>query len=490
MPPVPGLLRAAVYTGLLVLCLVDHPSPLHSAKIVAGTEQVFYTPVGVMRLLGLRRVDPRVLTLVARLTVGFWIAAAAGLLQPVSGILAFLGFAFLHMVNAGALGANHSTHSAVYTMFALCFSVSYDFSADRLLADHTGWPRLVSEHSVFTSGFAPLLLLCFLAYTMLAGGVAKLRYGGPRWLGGKALRFYLEQSAVAARWPWLSRQVVARPGVCRVFAVAAVAIELSAPLAVVDSTLRMPVILSWTCLHIGILLLMMPAYWVQMCCYLLLLDWPWIASLFTGHRPDRAPVAEGGGAVALAVFGSACVLLLGYVLVRESEQWPLTSVPMYSNGAPADAPRPPARDELHARAVRAARGRHAAWQRAWVIEEVMEDIWIRPADGGEGRPLFLLLHEHKVAGFVRWSQYTKVVREIAVEDVAAKPADHPEAGVEGTEYPATRFLRELAPVIRKSLPDWERYDRLELVCRTDSGGVVIGRAQLAEQPALTGELRR
>ncbi|MFE0041901.1 hypothetical protein [Streptomyces albireticuli] len=485
MPPIPGILRAVFYAGLLVICLVDQPSPLSSAKVIEKTEPEFYTPVGALRLLGIKRVRPRLLTLVARLTVVVWIAAAAGLLQPVTGALTFVGFAFLHAVNAGALGANHSMHSSLYALLCMSFSVSYDFSLDRLLAQHTVWPRLVADDSVLTSGFAPALLLVLLAYTMFAGGVAKVRYGWSGWRDGSALRFYLEQSAPVARWPWISRLVTGSPALCRLAAWGTLVIELGSIAAVFAYEARLPLVLCWVCLHLGILCMMMPAYWAQMWCYLLLLDWPRLVSLVTGGDPGHPAVPAGGaGAVALAGLGCLVVAALLYVLLTESEQWPFTSVPMYSNGTRgADRMALPGRAELHARAVRAARGRHGAWQRAWVDQEYMEDIWVRPADdGAEPRRLFHLLHESGATPPARWSQYAKVVREIAVEDVAAKPADRPEH-TPAREYAAARFLREVVPLVRNALPGWERYRALELICRTECGGVVVARAELADRPA-------
>jgi hypothetical protein len=77
--------------------------------------------------------------------------------------------------------------------------------------------------------------------------------------------------------------------------------------------------------------------------------------------------------------------------------------------------------------------------------------------------------ENKVAKFVRWPQYTKVVRATAIADLAAKSADRVELGVSGPDYPATRLMHEVALIVNNVLPDWERYDRIQLVCRTDSG---------------------
>jgi len=466
MAPVSGVLRAVFYTGLLVLCVVDSPSPLQAAKIIGGTERAFYTPVAVLRLLGLRWVEPPVLSVVAKLTIAVWIAAAVGFAQPVTGVLTFLGFAFLHMVNAGALGSNHSTHSALYALLCLCFSVSPGFSVDTLLGF-----SLVPAQSAFTSGFAPLLLLVFLSYTLFAGGVSKVLNGGLRWFDGSGLRFYLEQSAPIARWPFMSRLLTGSPALCRAMAWASVLIELSAPAAIAVSPLRVPLIALWVCLHVGILFVMMPAYWVQMWCYLLL--------VVPALTPHAAVPTDAPGADVFAVIGVLGCLTLLVMMLRQSEEWPFTAVPMYSNGRPAAEVVPPRREELATRAAQAHRGRHRSWQRAWVVEEVMEDIWVRPVEGGEGRPLFHLMLENKVAKFVRWSQYGKVVRATAIADVVAKSADHAELDAAGADYPAARLLRAVTPVIRRALPGWERYDRLELVCRTTCGGVVIASTALS-----------
>lgn len=482
LPPVSGVLRAVFYLGLLALCLTDKPTPLSAAEIIGRTEPTFYTPVAVLRALHIRWVRPRVLSFISKLTIAMWIAAAVGLLQPVTAVLTFLGFAFLHAVNAGALGANHSTHAALYALFCMCFSVSYGFSVDGLLARHFGWPLLVPRDSALSSGFAPTLALVVLTYTLFAGGVAKVRYGWSGWRDGSALHFYLRASAPLARWPWLSRFMIAHPAVCRVSAWATLVIELGSILAIISSPLRMPLVLTWVCLHTVILCVMFPGYWIQMWCYLLLLNWPWLISKITGTPPAPQHFTDTGpGAVALTVVGCLVAAALVYVLIVSSEQWPFTSVPMYSNGTrDADQVPLPAREELHPRAVRAARGRYSAWGRAWVDDEFLEDIWVHPADP-ETKPqrLFHLLFEHGTT-FVRWSQYAKVVRRLAIEDVAAKTAGRLEYAADGRVYPATSFLRRVTPLVRAALPDWQHYDALELACRTSSGDVVIGRAELAE----------
>ncbi|HEV2638605.1 MAG TPA: hypothetical protein VGX23_25890 [Actinocrinis sp.] len=481
-PPLPGLLRFVFYAGLLALCLADHPSPMDAPRLVAKTERRFYTPALALRALGISWVEPPMLRVVRALTIAAWVCAAVGLLQPVTGILTFLGFAFLHAVNSGLLGSNHSTHSALYALFCLCFSVSYDGpTLDRILAEHTSWPLPAHPGSALESGFAPTLLLVALSYVMLAGGVSKLRNGGSAWLDGKGLRFYLVESAEYARAPFVSRAFIARPGLCRLLAGFSVLVEVSAPFALlVPPPYRLIFVLAWSGLHIGILLVMMPAYWVQMWCYLLVLDWYQIAGFALGRHLQAVPGPDlhSASAYAFSGFGLAFCLTLLVVLVRQIEQWPFTAVPMYSNGvAPADLT-PPDRGELHGRAVRALRGHTSAWPRPWVSAEIQDDVRLVPRDGGAPVPLFDEVAELDVK-FVRWSQYAKVVRGVTIEDVAAKPADRPD--LTGPQFPAGRFLAGLADLVREGLPDWPRYARIELVCHTRQGWLPVGCADLDEE---------
>lgn len=487
LPPVPGLLRLVFYTGLLTLCLFDHPSPLDAPKLVAGSEPLFATPPKALRALGLDWLGPRTLRIIRTLTIIAWVCAAAGLLQPVTGVLTFLGVAALHGSNAGLLGSNHSTHSALYALFCMAFSVSYDGpTLDRLLATHTHWPLLVDQGSVFQSGFGPTLLLIGLTYIMFAGGVSKVLNGGAAWFSGRGLKYYIEQSADYARSPSVVRALTSRPRLCAALATLSVVVEISAPLAVfVHGPYRLLFVLSWCALHVGILLVMMPAYYVQMWCYTLVLNWYQIAGLILRRQlvlPD-APDTSGAAAQACAAFGFAFTAVLILVLLRQIEQWPFTSVPMYSNGEPPENLAPPAPGRLHELAVRAAGGRAAAWHRPWVSTEVQQEIQLVPRDGGAPVPLYEAMGETD-ARFVRWSQYAKVVRGVAVADLAAKPADG--YALTGPGYPAGRFLARAAELVRSALPDWDRFERLDLVCNTAQGWIATGSAPL-DPDAITAE---
>lgn len=474
LPPVSGELRVIFLVGLLVLCLIDKPSPLWAAETISGCHRTFYSPPRLLRFFGIRWVTPGVLRVVSVVTVCCWGLSILGLAQPGFGILTFLGFGFLHAVASGALGSNHSTHSALFALFCLQFSVSYQWSLDGLISAWTGAPTPVPDDSPLHSGFAPTLLLILLAFTMFAGGVAKLRYGWRGWLNGSALHFYIAASAPAARWPWASRLLIARPKLCLLGGYLALAIELGAVLAIFSEPLRPWLILSWVLLHLGILLVMMPAYWVQAWCYLLLLDWP---VLLGGSRPSFVSGVGDPWPVVFAALGTAVALALLWVIVFEVEQWPFTNVPMYSNGTPAaDRISLPEPDSLNRHARSMMRGRQGQWPRAWADVESVQDLWLVPEGGGSPVRFWHTLAEAGAAP-VRWSQYAKVIRELTCQQVAAG------SGPSSTEPFVAAFLGR-AGALAAEAPQAGRFSELRLIVQTTDGERTVARQQLVPDQAV------
>lgn len=474
-PPISGIQRAVFYLGLLALCLYDSPTPFDSPSIMRRTVELFYTPPKLLRLFGFGMPNLTTLKFVRALTIFFWISAAAGLFQPISSVLTFLCFAFLHAVNSGALGSNHSTHSVLYALFALCFSVSNDgFSLDYLLKENFLWPQLYPSGSVLESGFALKFLQITMVYIMFAGGLSKLRYGGIQWFSGQSLHFYIEQHKTAARSPLISRILRSNPRLCSLLATISVIVEISGVITLFNVQLMPYVVLAWCCFHIGILLVMMPDYWIHMWCYTLLINWN---GLMGNKNPPSWSSADGEGSFAsilIAFFLAYCLMLL-VVWLRHVEEWPFTAVPMYSNGVIPSKRKLPAISELNAKAVAASNGKITEWHRSWAYGEMNEDIMIVPAFGGSARPLIEVLYENAIT-FTRWSQWTKVVRGVTIKDIAVKPPDCP--GKAGAYFPATKFLQQLATLLKERLPVSKDYERLELICKTSEGPLVIGSASL------------
>ena len=473
--PLSGLQRTIFYVGLLVILLLDKPTPFNAPTIVGRVAEPFYTQSKALSFLVKGVPIVRLLVAARTLTIVFWCAAAAGFLQPYTAIGTFIGFAFLHSANSGALGSNHSTHAALYALFALCFSASGDaFSFDAVIAQHVPWPT-ISPDSVLQSGFALKLMQVTFVYIMVAGGLSKLRHGGLRWLSGKSLHFYVEGNAPFARNKFVSRLLVSSPRLCAVLATFSVVAELSGVLALVDTRFVPYVVLLWVCLHVGILLVMMPDYWVQMWCYTLLIDWGQLLGL--GHAPRLLLEPHGNpAATALAVFFATYCVVLAYVFLRHIEEWPFTAVPMYSNGlVPSERPAAP-RTELHARATRALGGDVKSWHRPWISTEADEEILVSFKDGREPMALFWLLAEHGES-FARWSQWAKVVRSVVIEDVASKPFGLSDSS--NRDGPASAFLRRLVPVLRERLPTAGDIALLEIVYRTAEGPLVVGAASMS-----------
>ena len=480
LPAISGDIRALFYLGLLIILVIDSPSPYQAPQMLSKVSPLAYTPPLFLKIMGFKTIPSQnVLKTIKLIMIISWIFAVIGFLQPVSAIVTFLSFAFLHAANSGSLGSNHSTHSALYTLFALCFSVSQDrFSLDHFLNQQFGIPMLIQPGSILESGFAKYILLISLIYIMLAGGIAKLRLGGLKWLDGDAFFFYIQESASFARSPWLSKLLRSHPLFFRSLPKISVLIEISGVLALFDQRLILPIVVIWMLFHIGILLVMMPAYWVQMWCYLLLLDW----HSYFGINQISVWNASAHSPVAISIFNSIGViycLILFFVFLRNSEEWPFTSVPMYSNGTPPAQRTFMQKAELNAKAKASLAGDIRAWIRPWMASEADEYIQIVPLDVSKTKFSLFALLAHQGVLPARWSQWAKVLRKITIEDLAAKPADQPENS--DPQYPASVFLKKMAAYTIERVPSAADYSHLEWVCRTREGLVVIAKEPLSKK---------
>lgn len=480
LPAITGDIRALFYLGLLILIILDSPSPFQAPQMLSKVSPLAYTPPRILGFLGFTTLpSQKILRLVRTVMVTSWLFAMIGFLQPVSAIVTFLCFAFLHAANSGSLGSNHSTHSALYALFALCFSVSHDiFSMDYFLFKKYEISMLVNSDSVLESGFAKYLLLISLIYIMLAGGIAKLKLGGIKWLDGEAFYFYIKESASFARSPRLSKLLRSHPLFFRSLPKISVLIEISGVLALFDHRLILPIVIIWILFHIGILLVMMPAYWVQMWCYLPLLDWYSYFGMNSAVTWDAT--AHSHFAIwTLNLVGVVYCAVLFFVFARNSEEWPFTSVPMYSNGTPPSQRCFLAKSELQSKAKASLNGDIRAWIRPWMAPEADEDIQIVPVDKTKQKFSLFALLAHQGALPARWSQWAKVIRKITLEDLVAKP----EGQAENLDpnFPAAKFLKKMADFTVERVPSAAEYSHLEWVCRTKEGLVVIAKETLTQK---------
>jgi hypothetical protein len=81
-------------------------------------------------------------------------------------------------------------------------------------------------------------------------------------------------------------------------------------------------------------------------------------------------------------------------------------------------------------------------------------------------------------------QWTQVILQpVVIRDLAAKPEGRVAFDPGRPDTPANQLLRELVPVVRRAVPDADRFERVELACEFDDLGVVVLGAAALETPA-------
>jgi hypothetical protein len=270
-----------------------------------------------------------------------------------------------------------------------------------------------------------------------------------------------------------------------------VALELASPLALFSHRARVAIFLGAPAFHVGVFLVMVPWYWPQMVCYLLVLDWGRIAralrrrpAIGADHAGTAAPAARAARVAALSATAVAALLLA--VAVARIEWWPLTHVPMYSaytGGYDRDA----LRDEDQARRLAAAC--LAAEGRGLTGRCVIGRDWFALVARGAGtpaRPVFEVARVSERTGGVLPTQARVVFVRLVAQDIVDRPAGQPLAGP-WPSSPTTRFLGSIAPWLRRVLPP--EYDRVELTMRLRGrGAIVLASVPLPEPAAGDGHL--
>jgi len=182
-------------------------------------------------------------------------------------------------------------------------------------------------------------------YTLFAGGVAKLWNGGISWLDGSSLYFYLQNLNEPKTWlgTRMLKFLMEHPSAVAILSWYTIGFELGAIATLFYARLRWPVTINAWAFHLGIWFLMLPRYWPQMICYLLLIPWEGLTlskpkevlRILSGRRaaPDvrQQPLPSALSQVALSVLPSAISLALIGTILAQREWFPLTNVPMYSS---------------------------------------------------------------------------------------------------------------------------------------------------------------
>jgi hypothetical protein len=487
LPPLDGRLRFIVYAGLFYFGGLSFYNKI--APGIANCPPEFYQFDGVMQLFSpLLEGSPQRLasTLYALrpILVGAWILSAIGFLgrtpMMVAGLLLFYFWGAL----SGCTMTNHTWHLPVYTLLILGFFAHVDpkWSVDGFLAKRfKRYPfgRTEAAQGLTSSGFARKLVLVAAVYTLFAGGIMKLRESGLAWMDGESLRFYLEDFSGMrwSGWGWLYDFTLANSWVIQAMSIFTIVFELGALAAIFWPGARFPVVVMAWILHLGISRLMIPQYFPQSICYLLIVNWGLVGSGFRRRMRRSAPAPEARSCTVspcpsraltcAAAIGTVFAGSLCWTLVRAREWYPFTHVPMYSSYFSEKSFMGYPKDELsHLETWREISRRWIKTDRPWYFKFAMSEYLHFALENSmsdaASTPEFLVLEDKQLASNNRGTTLAGTERR-AVHDVAEQLA-HGEDGFEkepGDDAPATEFLRAMLPLAR-NIPESKHYSHLSL----------------------------
>ena len=343
MPPLDGRLRFVFYSGSLALFFLLNGG---TGFTIGSASPYLYEPRGLTAWLGIPYLSPAAMRVLMTVTYLAWACAAVGLLtRPAKVATAALMFLAVGFEQAYEPGSNHTHYLLLYSLVCLSFSSSdHDWSVDAWLQSRRpGRPRPLQNPGGLGSTGLPRQAVLLLAVTVyFSSGLSKLTDAGLIWSNGYSLQYYIASQVdrtsfevITGLRTWVSEQ----RWLCQALSVLTMLIELGAPLALISRRLRHVMIPAWVGMHMGIVLLMTPNYWIHSWCVAVLLtDWQWVGQLWTERgRPQRTSpelreldrVTVSG--VRIGIVGSALAALAVVPPVLQIEWYPITHVPMYSS---------------------------------------------------------------------------------------------------------------------------------------------------------------
>ncbi|PRQ05156.1 HTTM domain-containing protein [Enhygromyxa salina] len=456
LPPVDGRLRFVVYALLFVL------SWTHEAGLLAGPDLVFrtpafaYTPRGLAGLVLTGQPSADWVLPLRAVTAIAWVAAAIGLFSRPAAVITAIGAFTLHGVTAGVVGQNHGWYLPTFTLIALtCARTDDRFSVDFHIRRWRGLPERpahAKDHDKDTfelgrTGFARVLVLVVAMGLLFMGGVAKLWGSGLEWLDGHTLRVYIE----AEQTPPLSTFLKQHLWACAALSWATLSLELGALLALLSRGARHVIVAAAACFHVGVQLVMVPAYAQYLVCYALLIDWgaiaAWASARLGRPRAPTRPVAMTPSSPVARVSTAGGMLLvasLALVTLLRIEWWPVTHVPMYSTYLSKQRVGEIRKADLFDidKAAVIARDCLASRPCAWALPiRVARHIRVRVLTYGSSEEL---------GADVPSSQWKYLVSGVAMRQLSASANAGVDAQAPGG--PVEEFLRTLVPEVRARAP--------------------------------------
>ncbi len=249
--------------------------------------------------------------------------------QLVAGCGAFV------MIGAylGGTGSGHAWYVAIFAIIVLGLTHRPNaWSLDAVLARR--WPRTRLARRPDRSAFGRQLILLYVVFTLVAGGVAKLVDGGWRWLDGRSIQWYLAEHGApkGGVGSSLTEWILDHGWLAVAVSTFTIVVELGAVVTLFAPGTRLlyfavlaPVF------HLGIAVLMLPEFFPQLITYVLLVEWAavdWRRPFTLRRRTARTAAGSPRWTVAVTV---ALTAVLAASMLARIEWYPLTNIPMYSS---------------------------------------------------------------------------------------------------------------------------------------------------------------
>jgi hypothetical protein len=342
MPPLSGRLRFVFYSGSLLLFFFLNDG-LDFTREYAVPD--FYEPRGLPDLLGVPYLAPGAMrALMAGLYIA-WVCAAVGFFSRAAKVATALGMLVaLGFQQAYVAGASHTHYLLLWSLFCLAFSTSdLDWSVDSWLSRKASLRRSTTsraQEGLGATGLPRQALLLIAVASYFSAGASKLVDAGLVWANGVSVQQYIASQVgqtsfelVTSLRMWVAGQL----WLCFLFSVGSLVLELGAPLALISRRLRHAFIVGWVAMHVVIVVVMFPNFWIQAWCVgVLLTDWHWIRRVSARWIPRlqvpafQPPVGAFRARLGGALYASLLIPIMA-TTVLQIEWHPFTHLPMYSS---------------------------------------------------------------------------------------------------------------------------------------------------------------
>ena len=324
--------RLILYGGLFVLAMIapwvkgpHGDSPLHARALFRHTNDCYVNRVNAFSHLFTFIHNEVALTWITRVATLSWVLCILGFggfpVRLLCGVCVLLLATTLYGFKK--LNGHRwwvASFSIFFAAFSDCFS---EVGVDAWLASQwPGYLRLEPNWNIMRSGFASKMILFLGAYTLVAGGIAKIRNGGLGWFRAASFFLYIGDPK-HTRFPSLVRWMERHPLVVTAMALGSVVFEVGSIVAIFVADVRPVWVVMAVGFHVGIWLLMSPKYFPQCVTYVAAISGPSIGDSVAPASYDFSTAIGTGVGVAFAVSHAAAVLW-------RYEGWPLTHIPMYS----------------------------------------------------------------------------------------------------------------------------------------------------------------